>query len=272
MPHFSHHSPTLPTPHGHPPSRRDSIPQSPARSVLESPGHPPGNHNYASRTNGSIDRPSSQGTIDEDMGENYPKPSLDKKTTRTKDPMAFANILSSNDPDPPKSTPRPTPAAKQLKNSSYVPNGDVKPSTAMSRTVATKAISSPKDHGGSGKRSVKAECEPTAHAKGVGNSKPKPGGTSDKENERVKKEMARIDALETSDLESPEFGDAKQKHDQTSQKRQRDLEITEDIKRKVSRASLLSGSASKVDRIFIASPHGNFQDSLPSLRLACERR
>ncbi len=191
-----------------------------------------------------MDRPSSQGTIDEDIGENYPKPSLDIKTTRTKDPMAFANILSSNDPDPPKSTPRSTPASKQLKSASYTPNGDAKSSTATSRAAATKVTSSPKDPG---KRSIRAEYEPNARVKGVGTSKPKPGGTSDKENEKVKKEMARIDAMEKSDLESPDFEDDKQKHAQASQKRQRDVEAIEDIKRKVSGASSLPRGAIIID-------------------------
>jgi len=190
-----------------------------------------------------MDRPSSQGTIDEDMGENYPKPPLDTKTTRTKDPMAFSNILSSNDPDPLKPIPQSTPASKQLKSSSYAPNGDAKPSTAISRKAATKATSSPKDHAAPVKRSVKAEYEPATLSKGLGNSRPKPGVPSDKENEKVKKEMARIDLMETSDLESPDFEDAKQKHVQVSQKRQRDVEAAEDIKRKVSRASSLPQEA-----------------------------
>lgn len=247
VPHFSHHSPTLPTPHGHPPSRRDSIPQPSARGALESPSHPLSNHSYTSQANGSMDRPSSQGAIAEKMVEKFPKPSPDLRTARTKDPMAFANILSSNDPDPPKPTLQSTPVLKKLKGSSYAPNGDAKPSTATSRTVATKATSSLKGHGGPVKRYVKPEHEPNAHVKGLGNSKPKPGGTSDKENEKVKKEMARIDAMETSDLECPEFEHTKQKHDQVSQKRQQDVEATEDVKRKVSGASSLPWCPSIVD-------------------------
>lgn len=67
----------------------------------------------------------------------------------------------------------------------------------------------------------------------VGGSKLKPGLTSDKENERVKKEIAKIDAMEMSDVETSEFEAAKQEHVQLSQKRQRDVEVGEIIKRKV---------------------------------------
>ena len=57
--------------------------------------------------------------------------------------------------------------------------------------------------------------------------------TSDKENEKVKKEIARIDAMELSDIESPEWESAKKRYLESSQKRQRDVEAAEDIKRKV---------------------------------------
>lgn len=181
-----------------------------------------------------MDRPSSQGTIDEETGESYPKPPVDTTATRTKDPMAFSSILSSNAPDPPKAAPPSTPVSRPLKSSAYVPNGDAKPSTATSRKSAAKTVAVQKDHTGPVKRSMKAEHEPATLSKGLGNSKPKPSLSSDKENEKVKKEMARIDAMETSDLDTPEFEHAKQKHFQSSQKRQRDVEAAEDVKRKVS--------------------------------------
>ena len=65
-------------------------------------------------------------------------------------------------------------------------------------------------------------------------SRPKPSSvTSDKENEKVKKEIARIDAMELSDIESPDWEIAKQRYLESSKKRQRDVEAAEDIKRKV---------------------------------------
>ena len=59
--------------------------------------------------------------------------------------------------------------------------------------------------------------------------------TSDKENERVKKEMAKIDAMPLSPIELPEYEAEKKKHAKSSQKRQRDVETNEEAKRKVSR-------------------------------------
>ena len=80
---------------------------------------------------------------------------------------------------------------------------------------------------------MKAEADvPTIKSLSV--SRPKPSSvTSDKENEKVKKEMARIDAMDLSDIESPEWESDKQRYLESSQKRQRDVEAAEDIKRKV---------------------------------------
>lgn len=57
--------------------------------------------------------------------------------------------------------------------------------------------------------------------------------TSDKENEKVKKEMVKIDATPLSPIELPEYEADKQKHAKSSQKRQRDVENGEEVKRKV---------------------------------------
>ena len=66
------------------------------------------------------------------------------------------------------------------------------------------------------------------------NSKPKSGISSDKENEKVKKEMARIDAMELSDIDLPEFALAKQDYLNFSRKRQTEVEEVEKAKRKAS--------------------------------------
>lgn len=64
---------------------------------------------------------------------------------------------------------------------------------------------------------------------------------SDKENEKVKKEMVKIDATPLSPIDLPEYEADKQKHAKSSQKRQRDVENGEEIKRKV--CSLISPSS-----------------------------
>ncbi|KAF6241740.1 hypothetical protein HO173_000452 [Letharia columbiana] len=229
--HLSQRSPTLPSSHAHPPSRHSSIPQSPARSALGSPIHPQSGFNYTSRINGSMDLPSSQGNIDEDDGQIRAKE--EPKATRTANPMSFSSILSSNVPDPPKSTPRSTPALKPLKSSSHTPNGDVKPSRTAPRKSGSKRTASPKGYLAPTKHIVKAEPELLPPAKSLGSSKLKPGSmTSDKENEKVKKEMAKIDATPLSPIELPEYEADKQKHAKSSQKRQRDVENGEEVKRK----------------------------------------
>lgn len=182
--------------------------------------------------NGSMDRPSSQGTIDEDDSQIRAKE--EPKATRTENPMSFSSILSSNVPDPPKSTPRSTPASKPLKSSSSTTNGDVKPSRAAPRKSGPKRTASPKGYLAPTKNITKAEPQLLPPAKSLGSSKLKPGPTtSDKENEKVKKEMAKIDATPLSPIDIPEYEADKQKHAKSSLKRQRDVEHGEEVKRKV---------------------------------------
>ena len=184
--------------------------------------------------NGSMDRPSSQGTIDEDDGQIRAKE--EPKTTRTANPMSFSSILSSNVPDPPKSVRRSTPASKPLKSSSNAPNGEVKPSRAAPRKSGPKRTASPKGYLAPTKHSVKAEPEIPPPTKSLGSSKLKHRPmTLGKENEKVKKEMAKIDATPPSPIELPEWEADKQKHAKSSQKRQRDVENGEEIRRKVCR-------------------------------------
>ena len=179
-----------------------------------------------------MDRPSSQGTVDQDDGQ--PRSMEEPKATRTANPMSFSSILSSNVPDPQKSTPRSTPSSKPIKSSSNTPNRDVKPSRTAPRKSAPKRTASPKSHPAPTKHVLKAEPELLPPVKSLSSSKLKPGPlTSDKENERVKKEMAKIDAMPLSPIDSPQYDAEKQKHVKSSQKRQRDVESCEEVKRKV---------------------------------------
>lgn len=146
--------------------------------------------------------------------------------------MAFSSILSSTESDPPVRSSRSLPASKHFKTSAHT-NGDTKSSPATLRKSATKAAASPKDYPGQTKRPVKSEIEPLVTTKSIGHSKPALGITSDKENEKVKKEMAKIDAMDMSDLELPEFEAAKQRHVESSLKRQQAVEEREESKRKV---------------------------------------
>ena len=182
--------------------------------------------------NGSMDRPSSQGTVDEDDGQIRAKE--EPKATRTENPMFISTILSDNVPDPPKSAPRSTLASKPLKSSPNTPNGDVKPPRTAARKSGPKRTASPKGHLTPTKHILKAEPEILPPAKSSGSSKLKLGQmTSDKENEKVKKEMAKIDATPLSPIDAPKYEAEKQKHAKHSQKRQQDVENGEEAKRKV---------------------------------------
>ena len=216
-----------------------------------------------------MDNLSSQGTIDEEISESLPKASVEPKATRTKDPMAFSSILSSTEPDAPVSLPHPTPASKHIKTSSHVPNGDAKPPTAPSRKSASKAVSSPKDYPGQSSRQVKAEFEPPTLAKNMGSNKTKPGVTSDKENEKVKKEMARIDAMDMSDFDSPEYEVLKQRHVQSSLKRQHAVEAIEESKRKVRPTGTASQSSYLSNQYFPAPSYRGNQKPIVTARCTC---
>ena len=182
--------------------------------------------------NGSVDRRSSQGNTDQDDGQIRAKE--EPKTTRTANPMSFSSILSSNAPDPQKATPRSTPASKPLKSSSNTPNGEVKPSRTAPRKSGTKRTASPKGYPAPTKHIFKTESDHLPPAKSTSISKLKPGPIlPDKENEKVKRELARINAIPLSPIDIPGYEPDKQKHAKSSQKRQRDVDYAEGIKRKV---------------------------------------
>ena len=179
-----------------------------------------------------MDRPSSQGNIDQE--DSQPRPKEEPKATRTANPMSFSSILSSNVPDPQKSTPWSTPSSKPLKSSSNTPNRDVKPSRTAPRKSAPKRPASPKTMIAPTKHVPKAEPESLPPAKISSSSKHRSGAlASDKENERIKKEMAKIDAMPLSPIDLPGYEADKQKHTTSSQKRKRDVEDREEVKRKV---------------------------------------
>ena len=146
--------------------------------------------------------------------------------------MAFSSILSSSEPDRTSSGFHSMPVSKHLRTSSYDDNGDTKTPAILSRKAATKTMS-PKDYPTQTKRSIKAEEEFFNSAKSIGVNKAKPTITWDRENEKVRKEMAKIDAMELSDLEGPDCEAAKQRYNKIMQKRQRGIEDIEDNKRKV---------------------------------------
>ena len=236
-PPYSQHSPTYPTAHAHPISRHNSIPQSPAQSTTESPVLHQVTSTYPKRKYDAMDHTEPRETNGVDSQRPSKSVTMDEpRTTRTSDPMSFSSILSSNAADPPKSTPRALPPAKQFRKSSHTPNRDSTPVSSASRRPSQRPAPSTSDYPGLVKRPVKTEQHSPAPPKGLSNNHKAGLPLSDKENEKVKKEMAKIDAMELSDIESSKWATKKQDYAQLSQKRYLDIEAAENVKRKVSAA------------------------------------
>lgn len=147
--------------------------------------------------------------------------------------MSFSNILSSNAPDVPSSTPAGLPPVKQFRRAPSTPNGDAGPPSTAFRRSSQKSALAIDGHRELPKPS-KAEI---SHSIPVKAHRPKARfvpSASDKENERIEKEIARIDAMELSDIDSPDWTPAKQDFVRQSNKRLIEVQQTEDNKRKVS--------------------------------------
>lgn len=114
------------------------------------------------------------------------------------------------------------------------------------RRSQSKATSTTNDYPNLTRRAPKAEAEISAPTKS-GNS----GGkalvlTQGRDNLRVKKEMAKIDAMELSDIESPKWASAKENYALISRKRYRAIEEEETAKRKVSASDHISSRSPRL--------------------------
>lgn len=96
-----------------------------------------------------------------------------------------------------------------------------------------KAAPPPIDYPNLTRRAFKADPESATPAKTV-HSNSKALITQEKENQRVKKEMAKIDMMELSDIDSPKWAAAKENYALGSRKRYREIEDAEGSKRKAS--------------------------------------
>ncbi len=87
------------------------------------------------------------------------------------------------------------------------------------------------------RRPIKVEAELVAPAKPMSSRSKASAMTAERaerEVEKVKKELAKIEAMELSDIESPTWAAAKEKHVLASQKRYLDVEEAENGRCKVS--------------------------------------
>lgn len=160
--------------------------------------------------------------------------------------MSFSNILTSNVNEPPKATSKALPAAKQFQRKSHTPNGDVGSAAVLKKTPGKKALS-PNEHVGSSRQSGKQKIHSPAPPK-IAISHNNIGLTvmSDKENEKVKKEMEKIDAMELSDAELSAWAAEREAYIATSLKRQVDVDAEEERRRKVRQHCLSSTHVSSL--------------------------
>lgn len=228
--HFPQHSPTAPTSHAHPPSRHNSISQSPLQTMTDPPMHRQ-NSGYYTDANGTP----AQSAVEHSHSvssrhDSYPKV---KEEPKASNPMSFSNILSSNTADAPDITPRGLPPTKQFRKTHSVPNGDVGPPSAIFRKSSHRASPVQYENSEPHKPSKSDEHRPYSAKNPKAKSKAITS-MSDKENHRIEQELVRIDAMELSDIESPEWAIAKQDFARSRKKRLLDLEKAEDSKCKVS--------------------------------------
>ncbi|KAL8942084.1 MAG: hypothetical protein Q9216_001850 [Gyalolechia sp. 2 TL-2023] len=138
--------------------------------------------------------------------ESHPRPQEEPKASN---PMSFSNILSSNSADPPATTPRTLPPTKQFRKTPSIPNGTLGPASGMFRrsshknTPATNESVEPQ-------RPSKGDVHQSSSIKTAKAKAKSALLVSDREHDRIQKELAKIDAMELSDVESSEWTIAKQ--------------------------------------------------------------
>ena len=225
--------------------------RSPGKQPPISPGTWFEGHPGSTDANAVPDRPpSSQGTIDEETYVSQVKPEAPKATpARKSDPMSFSNILSSNDvSERPKPTPRASSSAKAPKPS--MPTGarsrDSKVPAAIPRKAPAKPTATPRnavDPQFSRRNEVAAP--PVVKSSGANKRK---SAVMAKENEKVQKEMAKIDAMELSDIDSAEFEPERQVHLDLTKKREQEVEAAEILKQKRRRTASAKAMSMDIGR------------------------
>ena len=148
--------------------------------------------------------------------------------------MSFSSILSSHPADPPKPTSQALPAVKQFQRKSHTPNGDIL-SSATHKKISQSPALPPPDEGLTFRKPVKTKPQARAPTKNIpSNHKIFGQNISDKENEKVKKETERLNAVELRDIDLSSLATKKEEHELVGQKRQAYVDSVEDFKRKVS--------------------------------------
>ncbi|KAL8688729.1 MAG: hypothetical protein Q9218_005428 [Villophora microphyllina] len=217
---FPQHSPTAPTSHAHPPSRHNSISQSPLQAMADPTLHRRNSSFYAD-ANGTPAHPNMEHS--QSSSSRHESHSRVKEEPKASNPMSFSNILSSNTADTPITIKNELPPTKHFRKTHSVPNGDIAPPSTTFRRSSHKASPMKIEHLEPHKHSKGDEVRP--HQIKSAKIKTKPvHSMSDKENQRIEQEISRIDALEHSDLESADWEMAKQDFSRSRNKRLLDVD------------------------------------------------
>ena len=126
------------------------------------------------------------------------------------------------------------PSTRQFRKSLNSSNGEPAFGGIGPRRSQSKAASATNDHPNLTRRAPKAEAEGSAPTKSGNSGSKALTLTQGRDNLRVKKELAKIDAMELSDIESPKWAAAKENYALSSRNRYRAIEAEESSKRKVS--------------------------------------
>ena len=229
-----HQSPSLSMSHAHPAPRQDSVPQSPAYYNATSPFRRQKSNSVSTVINGQSDRPASRGTNRSDPYRDHPTYTKEElKPTRTRNPMAFSSILSSNVTDLPHVAPSPAPPSVQGRRLSTTHNCDVTRDIGIEQQPPPTAqlsqlfeLSSKKDD--TQTKSIVASTKI--------NKRKAAAMLADKES--VDMEMAKIEDKEQSDIDLPLWYLEKELFKKLCLQRLHAIEEVESHKRKVGGASL----------------------------------
>ncbi|KAL8667672.1 MAG: hypothetical protein Q9202_000527 [Teloschistes flavicans] len=225
--HFPQHSPTAPTSHAHPPSRHNSISQSPLQTMADPSVHRRDSSFYTD-PNGTPAHPTMEHS--HSSSSRHDSHTRVKEEPKASNPMSFSNILSCNTADPPTTTTTTKnglPPTKQFRKTHSVPKGDAAPPSTIHRRSSHKANHIKTEHSETPKPPKGDENRP--HPVKTSKVKTKPvHSMSDKENQRIEQELARIDAVEHSEVESTEWETAKQNFLRLRNKRLLDMDKTEE--------------------------------------------
>ncbi|OCK98141.1 uncharacterized protein K441DRAFT_685116 [Cenococcum geophilum 1.58] len=204
---FAHH----PQSHAHPPSSMDTMSHSPVSPPM-----------YQPLNRGAVQAPPPNYT-------RRPSITETQTPTRTADPMSLSSIMSGADLDPPASTPYPPHAMQQSRRSS-------KTSVTNSLQVKQEVVASPAPPDLPMNDNITVLQRPFERTIMNGDIHPTPSHIPRDipvpDESAVEAEIARIETMDLSDIEGPEFEEERQEYIKRCKKRSLEVETAESVKRK----------------------------------------